>query len=86
MPDAKVLAIGGSIIAVAALLVLWRVRQDAIAVGGAVVDLAGTVGHAVNPLNQNNAAAGTVNAVGQALSGDAGWSLGTWIYDMTGKP
>lgn len=83
MPDAKALVVGGSIIAVVALVVLWQVRRDAIAVGGAVVDMAGTLGQAVNPLNPSNAAAGTVNAVGQALSGDGGWSLGTWIHDIT---
>lgn len=31
----------------------------------------------------DNFAAAGVNKVGKAVSGDAGWSLGGWIYDVT---
>ena len=43
------------------------------------------VAQAVNPLNNDNVFATTVNKVGGAVAGDdsGGWSLGGWIYDMT---
>lgn len=74
--DAKVYVIGGSIIGLVVLVILWQARKDAIKV-------VGTVANAVNPVNPNNVFAGSVNAVGSALSGNSSWSLGSWLYDTT---
>jgi hypothetical protein len=37
----------------------------------------------VNPLDSRNLAYSGVNAVGGALTGEAGFTLGGWIYDIT---
>lgn len=81
--DTKAIVIGGSIIAVAALIVLWRVRKDAIAIGGAAVEGAKQLGTAINPVNPDNAFAGAVNSVGSAISTNQSWTLGSWLYDVT---
>lgn len=72
--------------------------QLAIIVGGAAVvayvlyravpkvaAAATAVGNAVNPLNNENVFATSVNKVGGILAGDTSgsWSLGSWIYDLT---
>ena len=41
------------------------------------------LGNAVNPLNNENVFYEGVNAVGESVSGQEGWSLGSWIYDIT---
>lgn len=38
---------------------------------------------ALDPTNRNNVAYSGVNKVGEALTGEKGWSLGGWIYDIT---
>ncbi|MBB1602550.1 hypothetical protein [Variovorax sp. UMC13] len=40
-----------------------------------------TVGTALNPTSDQNLAYRGVNAVGNALTGDGDFSLGSWIYD-----
>lgn len=37
----------------------------------------------VNPLDSRNLAYSGVNAVGGAITGDTGFTLGGWIYDIT---
>jgi hypothetical protein len=81
--DTKVLVIGGGIIGLVVLVIMWQARKDAIAVGGAVVSGAKAVGNAVNPLNPDNVAAGTVNNIGSVLAGDNNFSLGAWLYNET---
>ena len=49
---------------------------------GTVGTAVGNVGAAVNPLNPDNVFAGAVNKVGAAVSGNSGFSLGSWIYDL----
>jgi len=79
----KTIIIGGVVIGIVGLIVFFTLRSDLKSAGAAAVDVAGTVAHAVNPLNPENVAASSVNAVGQTLSGDKGWTLGAWIYDVT---
>lgn len=40
-------------------------------------------GEAINPLNDNNVFASSVDAVGAKLSGKSNFKLGAWIYDIT---
>lgn len=51
--------------------------------GARVVQAAGDAANAINPLNDQNVFASSVDKVGAKLSGDSSWSLGTWIYDVT---
>ena len=50
---------------------------------GKVAGAAASVGNAINPLNHDNVFASAVNKAGAAVSGDANWSLGGWVYDLT---
>lgn len=63
------------IIALIVLAVLWYLKKQA---GDAVA----AVGTAVNPTSDQNLAYRGVNGVGQAISGDDDWSLGSWMYDV----
>lgn len=70
----------------------WTPKNVAIAAAVAVVALylikrqaaetVADVGQAVNPVNPGNVFYGGVNAVGEALTGDESFSLGSWIYDQ----
>jgi len=42
---------------------------------------ASDVGNAVNPVNQDNVFHAGTNAVGEAVTGEKGWTLGGQIYD-----
>lgn len=53
-----------------------KVKKTAGAAAAAAVD-------AVNPASSNNLVNRGVTAVGSAISGDSGWTLGGWIYDIT---
>lgn len=44
---------------------------------------AAAVGAAVNPTSRDNLAYRGVNAVGEAVTGERGWTLGGWLYDWT---
>lgn len=46
-------------------------------------DQPGAVGVDLNPADDRNLANRGVTAVGQWASGDASWTLGGWIYDVT---
>jgi len=48
-----------------------------------VSDTAADIGHAVNPLNDENVFSTGVDAVGAKISGDEHFSLGGWVYDLT---
>lgn len=73
------------------LAVYWVLSRDAAkvvtTVGSAVKDTAKAVGTAVNPLNNQNAAYSTVNAIGRAVGENDHerefWTLGGQIYDWT---
>ena len=61
-------------------------------VGRKTLQGAATVANAVNPLNQNNVFAGSVNALGGQLvtdpngagkNADGSWTLGGWLFDIT---
>jgi hypothetical protein len=54
-----------------------------VAVGGYLVWKNGlpALGTAINPTNPDNVFYGGVNAVGQSVTGQADWSLGTSIYN-----
>lgn len=67
------------LIPVAAFL-MWKTYK-----GGAAVmkGAANIVTHDLNPASQDNLINRGVSAVGAAVSGNAGWSLGGWIYDAT---
>lgn len=59
------------VIGLVILAVLWYLKRQA----GEAADL-------VNPTSQNNLAYSGVNSLGQAISGDDHWSLGTWLYEV----
>lgn len=44
---------------------------------------AAALGEAVNPTDRDNLAYRGVNALGEALTGEGGWTLGGWFYDWT---
>lgn len=46
------------------------------------VEAVGDIGHAINPVNNDNIFAAGVDSVGAKLSGDENFSLGGWIYDV----
>lgn len=77
--DSRWLVVGG-VVAFAVFLIL---RKDAIALAGAAVDGAKTIGNAVNPVNHENIFSQAANGLGGAIAGDANWSLGDWIGDLT---
>jgi len=58
-------------------------KDMAAGVGAAAVDTIYAGAQAINPINQENIFYTGVNAVGGKLTGDADFSLGTWIYDAT---
>lgn len=47
--------------------------------GAPAASAAGKVIDAVNPANPNNVVNAGVTSLGQSISGDANWSLGTWL-------
>jgi hypothetical protein len=55
-----------------ALVVAWVLNRTAKAAGAAI-----------NPTDRDNLAYRGVNAVGEAVSGERGWTLGGWLYDVT---
>lgn len=75
-------AIVATVTAVAAVYIITRAARAAVDVGGAAL---GTVGNAINPLNNDNVFYSSVNAVGASIAGVPrdSWSLGSWIYDIT---
>lgn len=75
--DSKAAMVG--VAAVVAAVLLYVVGKK---IAGAVPGAVGAVGSAINPTNPDNIFAGSVNAVGGAVSG-AGqdWTLGGWLYD-----
>lgn len=38
---------------------------------------------AINPASENNVINQGVEGIGSALSGEQGWTLGGWLYDIT---
>lgn len=56
-----------------------------VAVGGYLIWKKGlpAIGDAVNPVNPENVFYSGTNAVGEALTGEEGFSLGAWLYDVT---
>lgn len=54
--------------------------------GGAVGEVVGRVGTAINPASDQNLVNRGVSAVGSALTGDKSWSLGSWLYDRFNPP
>lgn len=78
----KTLVIGAAVIGLVGLVVFFQLRKDSIAIGTKAVDIAQSVGTAINPLNNKNVFAGTVNELG-AIGGGTGWTLGGWFYDAT---
>lgn len=51
--------------------------------GKQIKDAAAAAANAVNPTSDKNLAYRGVNAVGEVLSGDESFSLGSWLYDVT---
>ncbi len=69
--------IGVAIAVIGVVGVVWVIFGERIKEGLAAA------GNAVNPTSDRNLAYRGVNSVGAALSGDASWSLGSWLYDLT---
>lgn len=65
--------------AVAAVLFYLLLKNEA-------KEAAVAVGDAINPVNPNNIFYGGVSAVGEVISGEKGWTLGGWIYEVTHSP
>lgn len=63
----------------AGAVVLYFVAKK---LGGAAGEIAAKVGNAVNPVSDTNVAYTGVNKVGQVLTGNDSWSLGSAIYDI----
>lgn len=76
---------GGGVLALAAVAslavggVVLYVKRREIAAG--VSEAASAVGQAVNPTSDQNLAYRGVNAVGEAVTGDASFSLGAWLFE-----
>ena len=66
------------VLAAMAIGVAWYLYNDAKKAAAKVADK-------VNPVNPDNVFYEGVNAVGEAVTGSekGGWSLGSWIYDVT---
>ncbi len=78
MPNRQLLMIGAGVALVGLVA--------AVLIGKKAAAVAGEVGQAVNPLNHDNVFAAGVNAAGAAVSGDADFTLGGWLYDVTHAP
>jgi hypothetical protein len=78
----KTIIVGAAVIGVVGLIVFFTLRNDTIAIGEEAIDIVQTVGTAINPLNNQNVFAGTINELG-AIGGGANWTLGSWFYDVT---
>jgi hypothetical protein len=61
---------------------IYFLYKGGTAVANFVSDTAGKVADAVNPTSDQNLAYKGVNAIGASMSGDAGFSLGSWTYDL----
>lgn len=81
-------------VAIAIIAVLWYAKNQAVAAGNAVADLASNaadavvsgaqaVGTAINPVSDQNIINRGVNAAVQGITGDPNQTLGGWIYDVT---
>ncbi len=78
--NVNTLAAGGALGLVMVVAVVYLTRSA----GAAVSDAAAAVADKVNPYSSNNFLYDNViGGFGRTLSGDEGWSLGTWIYDLT---
>jgi hypothetical protein len=75
-----VIVIAAGVAGLVAAIYLLKKGKDAAA---AVKTAAGKVANAVNPLSDTNLAYSAANAVTQSLTGDAGTSFGSWLYDVT---
>lgn len=75
----KDLFLGIGLVLGVGLLLYLAGRQAA----GAVVDVAGAVGDALSPTSSDNLIYQGTNAVGRTVTGDASFSLGGWLYDVT---
>ncbi len=63
-------------------LALWYAKRQVGKAGAAVLDTAKAVIPYVNPADRNNVVYSGVNAVGGAVTGEAGWSVGGALYDF----
>lgn len=90
MSGPKVELSGGAVLVLAGLLVggfaLFRASQAAGSIGTSLANGAAAVGQAINPFSDQNLAYRGVNAVGEAITGDANWTLGGATYDAWGPP
>lgn len=66
-------------------VVVWKVAGKAGELASSAAEAAKDAAQAVNPLNNDNVFATTVNDVGAVITGNpqGSWSLGSWIYDVT---
>lgn len=66
-------------------VVAWKLAGKAGELADGAIETAKDAAQAVNPLNNENVFATTVNDVGAVVTGNpkGSWSLGSWIYDVT---
>jgi hypothetical protein len=81
MDSGTVEAIGISVAVSVVGLLAYKAWQAAGAAAGAVGDV---VTHQLNPASSDNLVNAGVTSVGAAVSGDTSWTLGGWLYDVTG--
>lgn len=63
---------GVVVIGLFGVLAVWYVKRQATAIV-----------EAVNPVSPDNVINQGVEAIGTAVSGEQGWTLGGWLYDIT---
>lgn len=66
-------------VVVVGVVALYFVGKKLATVG---TEAAAAVGRAVDPTSDQNVVYRGVNRVGEVLTGDEGFSLGSWIYDV----
>ena len=81
----KATSISGDMLVKLALgaVALGAVVYAVFKIKGAGTEAAKAVGTAVNPADPQNIVNRGVTAIGTAVTGDSGWTLGGWIYDIT---
>lgn len=67
----------------AAIAAVYLIVKKAAGAASEVVD---KVVPAINPADSRNIVNQGVESVGKTISGDSGWTLGGWIYDLTHDP
>ena len=77
------IAIGAAVIAGVIYYARKQASAASDAVAGGVAAVQQTFATTLNPASPQTAVYGAVNAVGTGLTGDTGFDLGSYLYDLT---